>query len=259
MVAHNVFKKASEEIGPLLDPRYLTIVFCCVAAEVLIWYFNLFDDLTTRVAVSLLIAIVPLGTKPSKGFWGSKKTLIWLVVFLVLLLLFAAGDKFNWPALEINAATSVLLLPYVWIVWKLTRPHWLLLIGLALALVLVTAYWAGVLIEDGYSLGILLFPMVLALPASIVWIPIARWVLDKAKASKNCRIAGPGMQAMAMAMLFLPAISAAVALPRMFKLDEAWSAVSLAAVGVLLSAVISDPLRRFLVELGNLKSYVDGP
>ena len=60
------------------------------------------------------------------------------------------------------------------------------------------------------------------------------------------------MQALAMAILFLPVIVVAVAVPGMLDLSPAWSAVSLTIVGVLLSSVVSDPLRRFLLEWGDL-------
>ena len=60
------------------------------------------------------------------------------------------------------------------------------------------------------------------------------------------------MQALAMAILFLPVIVVAVAVPGMLDLSPAWSAVSLTIVGVLLSSVVSEPLRRFLLEWGDL-------
>ncbi len=45
----------------------------------------------------------------------------------------------------------------------------------------------------------------------------------------------------------------AVAVPGTFDLSPAWSAVSLTIVGVLLSSVVSEPLRCFLLEWGCLK------
>ena len=60
------------------------------------------------------------------------------------------------------------------------------------------------------------------------------------------------MRALAMAVLFLPVILVAMVVPGMLGLSSTWSAVSLTLVGVLLSAVIAEPLRRFLLEWGNL-------
>ena len=55
-----------------------------------------------------------------------------------------------------------------------------------------------------------------------------------------------------MATLFFPVILVAVVVRWMLELSPIWSAVSLTIVGVLLSAVVSEPLRRFLLEWGNL-------
>ena len=69
---------------------------------------------------------------------------------------------------------------------------------------------------------------------------------------QNRRVGGHGMRALAMAILFFPVILVAMAVPGMLGLSSTWSAVSLTLVGVLLSAVISEPLRLFLLEWGKL-------
>ena len=65
---------------------------------------------------------------------------------------------------------------------------------------------------------------------------------------KNRRVGGPGMRALAMVFLFFPVMLVAMAAPGTLGLSSTWSAVSLTLMGVLLSAVISEPLRRFLLE-----------
>ena len=60
------------------------------------------------------------------------------------------------------------------------------------------------------------------------------------------------MRVLAMAILFFPVILVAMVVPGMLDLSSNWTAVSLTLVGVLLSAVISEPLRRFLLEWGAL-------
>ena len=44
----------------------------------------------------------------------------------------------------------------------------------------------------------------------------------------------------------------AIIVPPMLEFSDIWSAVSLTLIGVLLSAVVSEPLRRFLLEWANL-------
>ena len=60
-----------------------------------------------------------------------------------------------------------------------------------------------------------------------------------------------------MAILFLPVILTAVFIPGMLELSQIWSTVSLAIAGILLSAVVSEPVRRFLLEWGNLSTEPD--
>ena len=66
-------------------------------------------------------------------------------------------------------------------------------------------------------------------------------------------MAGPGTQTLAMVSLFLPVILVAIFVPGMLDLSQIWSAASLTIVGVLLSAVVAQPLHRFLLEWAKLK------
>ncbi len=55
-----------------------------------------------------------------------------------------------------------------------------------------------------------------------------------------------------MTVPFFPVILVAVVIPGMMNLDAIWSVVSLTLVGVPLSTVISEPLRKFLLRSGKL-------
>lgn len=55
-----------------------------------------------------------------------------------------------------------------------------------------------------------------------------------------------------MAILFLPVIVVAVAVPEMLDLSPAWSAVSLTIIGVLLGTMVAEPLARSLLRWGVL-------
>ena len=182
----------------------------------------------------------------------SRGEQFWLAVFFGLALLLVASHEFKWHGLAGNTAVSLLTLPYAWLVWKLMRHSWLLLTGLMLALALMMVYWAAALAGDDSWFDLLLLPLPVVMLGGIIWAPVARQIWDTAGRRKDCPLSGPGMQALAMAILFLPVIVVAVAVPGMFDLSPAWSAVSLTIAGVLLSAVVSEPLRRFLLEWGEL-------
>lgn len=124
--------------------------------------------------------------------------------------------------------------------------------ALVLAIALTMIYWTAALAGDDGRLDLLLLPVPVVIFGGIIWAPLARKILEVAGRRRDCPLSGPGMQALAMATLFLPVIVVAVAVPGMLDLSAAWSAVSLAIAGVLLSSMVAEPLRRFLLRWGSL-------
>ena len=241
-----------------LSGFFFFVAACCAAVTALIWYFGLFDDLQVRILVSLVIAFIPmLDFRPPPRTWASREDLFWLSAFVVIAVLLVAGDKYDWASVALNAVVLLVAFPYGWLVWKLMRRNGLLLVGLMLALVVMMIFWTAALARDERSLDALLLPLPVVLFFGAVWTPVASWALDIAGRWKNRRVGGHGLRALAMAILFFPAILVAIAVPGMFGLSATWSAVSLTLVGVLLSAVISEPLRLFLLEWGKLMPFRD--
>ena len=232
---------------------FFFVTACCAVVTTLIWYFALFDDLQVRILMSLIIVLIPMfAFQPPPRTWESRGELLWFASFVALTVLLVAGDKFDWAGVALNSVLLLVALPYGWFVWKLMRRNWLLLTGLILALAVTMIFWTVALVRDEDSLDSLLLPLPVVLFFGIAWTPVAWRILDIAGRWKNRRVGGPGMRALAMAILFFPVILVAMAVPGMLGLSSTWSAVSLTLVGVLLSAVISEPLRRFLLEWGNL-------
>ena len=236
-----------------LSGFFFFLAACCAAVTALIWYFALFDDLQIRILVSLVIAGIPMFEfRLPPRTWASREDMLWLSSFFALAVLLMASDKFDWAGVTLISVILLVALPYGWLVWKLMRRNGLLLVGLMLALAEVMIFWTAALVRDERSLDVLLLPLPVVLFFGVAWTPVASRALDTARRWKNRRVGGPGMRALAMAILFLPVILVAIAVPGMLGLGSTWSAVSLAFVGVLLSAVISEPLRQFLLEWGNL-------
>ena len=248
-----IFTKASEFIRPRLIGTFLAIVVYCVPIYVLTWYFRVFDDLFISIFMSLLVLVMPVAEFfSSPRPWKSRTELLGFALFFALVLLLLAGDKFSWGSLRANTAIALALLPWCWLVWQLIGRNWLLLTGLMLALVVLMIYWIAALKQTDDSLELLLLPLPVVILGGLFWAPLARWIWEIAKRRKGCRIGGPGMQVLAMSILFFPTTLFAVVVPGMLGLSQIWSAVSLTIVGVLLSAVVSEPLRRFLLEWGKL-------
>ena len=88
---------------------------------------------------------------------------VYLALFFALALLLVASHEFNWHGLAGNAAISLLILPYGWLVWKLMRHNWLLLTGLMLALALMMIYWTAALAGNDSWLDLLLLPLLVVI------------------------------------------------------------------------------------------------
>ena len=246
-------RDACRELRPRLHGVILVSLIHCVPIYAFTWYFSLIDDLSARISISLLVTMLPvLELIYELRHLKSRVEQYWLALFFALALLLVASHEFKWHGWAGNTAVSLLMLPYGWLVWKLMRHGWLLLTGLILALVLMMVYWTAALAGDDSWFDLLLLPLPVVLLGEIIWAPVAWQILDIARRRKGCPLSGPGMQALAMAILFLPVIIVAVAVPGMLDLSPAWSAVFLTIVGVLLSSVVSDPLRRFLLKWGDL-------
>ena len=212
--------------------------------------------------MSLLVSAIPviaLMSPPQPRPWKLREDQLWFAVFLAAALILAAGDKYSWGIVRTYTVMAPVLLFFsVWMLWKIIGRNWLFLAAFTLALALMMIYWIAALTEEGWSFEVLVLPLLAVSLMGILWAQLALWIWNIAKRRKDCRVSGPGMQAAAMAILFLPVILTAVFIPGMLELSQAWSNVSLAIAGVLLSAVVSEPLRRFLLALGNLSPEPDG-
>ena len=167
----------------------------------------------------------------------------------------AAANKFGIVGLGIQLSLIITILPWCWFIWLLLRRNWWLLTGLVSAFAVFMIYWVVALVKFGDPWELVLLPLLMVAFGGLAWAPLATLVLNTAQRRKHRRVTGPATQAAAMITLFLPVVLVAIAVPGMLELGEIWSAVSLTIVGVLLSAVVSEPLRRFLIEWGELQPW----
>lgn len=228
----------------------------------ILWFFDLVDGVYAQLFLTALVSVLPVVTlieKPRTGRQhpGWKREFTWMALFLWLAALLAATEKFGLYGLGRQLSLIIINLPLCFFIWLFVRHNWLLLPGLLLSFLLFTVYWIAALIRLGEPWDLLLLPLLLTSFGGAAWAPFAALTLNVARRRKHHRISGPAWQITVMVILFLPVTSVAVTVPDMLQLEPIWSAVSLTMLGVLLSGVISEPLRRFLVEWGDLRSFRD--
>ena len=256
----NTIRKFFAEVGSRLPDTFTVMIAYWLPVFAFVWYSGLVDDIYARLWISALVTVMPVAalfSKPKHGLriWRWPGEDLGIALFLWLATLLAAVNRFGIVGLELQLSLIIVMLPWCWFIWLLLRRNWWLLTGLVSAFAVFMIYWVAALVKFGEPWEFLLLPLVMVTFGGLARAPLAALVLNTAQRCKRRRVSGPATQAAAMITLFLPVILVAVAVPGMLQLGETWSAVSLTIVGVLLSAVVSEPLRRFLVEWGDLRPW----
>ena len=225
-----------------------------------VWGFDHIDRLYDRIVMTLLPAVLPPlafsggvrqgseGRRPDRQYVG-------IVVFLAVMLALAVSEKFGLDAVGINVVLIMVSSPFLLAFWTMVRGKRILAIGMVPAAILLMVYWVVPAFASGLELRYLLVP----LPA--VSLVVAAWTILVWIFFKGIDIwpehptLGPLMESLAMLFLFMPLMVLAIWVPRTISSGDDWSVVPATIVGVVFGSVISEPMRRFLGNYGNLPSH----
>ena len=237
-----------------------TILGICAPIYAMTWCFDVFENIASGILITGSVTVLPIIQLLSvSGPLTKISNIGWLSAFWLITLALVIGDEYGSRFITFNALLVGLALPYGWVFWQVLRHEWILSAGFVLALAAAMIYWIAALIESKESFDLILVPLLVILVFGVFWAPITMAAFMGARICKDRNIAGPASQALAMTMLFLPVTLVAIALPGNLGLNTTWSNVSLALIGISLSGVISDPLRRMFLEWGNLKPEKSPP
>ncbi len=251
--ALDLIGKFSSAIGARWLVLTITILFICVPIYAMAWYLDVFDNIASSIAITGLVTVLPIIQLFSAPEPFTKNSYIgWLSVFSLMALALFIGDEYDSRFITFNVILVGLALPYGWVFWQILRHEWILSVGFVLALAATMIYWIAALIVNKQDFDLLLLPLPVVLFFGVLWAPIALGTLKGAQRYKDRNIAGPGLQALTMTMLAFPVTLVAIILPADLGLDEMWTNVTLALIGLFLSGVVSEPLRCMLVEWGKL-------
>lgn len=234
----------------------ITILATCIPVYAMAWFLGVFDHIAHNITITVVVTALPVTTLLSPPEPLTVRSYpVWLATFSVIALIFFIGDEFDSQLITFNLTLLILALPYGLVYVIIVRREWLVSVGLVLALIATMIYWVAALAINKEGFDLVLLPLPIILAGGVLWAPAASWTLKRARRLRNRRVSGPGMQVLAMTTLFLPVTLVAIALPTDLGLRPSWSEVSLVLIGVFLSGVISEPLRRFLIEWGKLAPY----
>ena len=233
----------------------LTVIILgiCIPVYLMAWWLDVLNNLQSTIAITVLVTMWPIATfaLPHEPLKVLSLETVYSVAF-VFMLAVGIGNRYDLQIISFSAILIIFALPWCLIVGDAVRREKLLIAGFASALIVMMLYWlAWLAINDaGFDLSLLLLPFFFIGVA--IWAHVASLILKFARQHKNDQISGPGTQVLAMTMLFVPVTLVAIALPTSLGFDSMWLNVSLALIGIFLSGVVSEPLRRMLIEWGKL-------
>ena len=253
------------KIGFRLPATLVTIIAYCVPVYLIIWPLALADDLSFRIFMTVLVTLLPVcalfsdvdtNTESARWlsprFWGWPMAAWFVVSLLYMSCLVAIGDQLGLSWLGTQASLGVLAVPWLFGLAFLVRYERLLLPGLLSAFLVALACWAVAISVYDETWELLPIPVIVMTFCWTVWAPLAIFAVKWARDRKDERVIGPLAQALAMAALFIPAIFVAGYFPPALGLSPTWIATFLLVVSFVISAVIAEPLRKFMLEWGRL-------
>ncbi len=225
----DLFGKIAHAVRERWCVLMVIILGICVPVYAVAWLFDGFSNLAANIAITSLVTAMPiihLFSPPERLTFRSHA--VWLSIVSWFALALFIGDEYHWRFLPFSVTLVLLGFPYGWFFWQIVRYEWLPYMGFTLALAAAMIYWGAALAINKEGFDLLLLPLPIILFGGILWAPVASWTLKSARRRKNRRISGPGMQALAMTMLFFPITLVAIGFPSGLGLNPMWSNVSLA-------------------------------
>ena len=183
------------------------------------------------------------GSLRNFGLWGYYA----LIIFVTLGALAILSERYGWTSLRLelgSALLSSLVLPFfLYLVYRK------LILGIALGpaiVVLLLANISLVLQDEGawWESSVVLFTvlMLVATPWSGLGLLLLQW----AEKSHGRNRLGPFTEFISVAFLFVPLMYSVWVLGESLPDSKTWQPVCVTVIGVLMSIVASDPLKRFL-------------
>ena len=231
----------------------IIVLGMCVPVYATAWWFDVINNVAANITITGIVSAMPIIHlfSPSERLTCTS-LIVWYSVFLWLASVGFVGEEYGLRFLSFSTILILAALPGIYILVETVRRERILIAGFASALIAIMVYWFAGLTSNDESYDLLLVPLPVVSIGGAIWAPVALVALQIARRHKNRRISGPGTQALAMTTLFLPVFIVALTIPTDLGLSATWSNVSLALIGLFLSGAISEPLRRMLIEWGNL-------
>ena len=227
-------------------------------AAVLVWPFDLIGSALGGAFFVALCVVVPAYSLmgPDLTTLAERFRVRWEIFGLTLLLggglLLALSERLGLLWLGGNVAILMVSAPFMLFVALLVRGNPLLIVGLGLPTAATFVAWVILTIRHEEFLALLLAPLPTVSLMAPVWGILLLLVQRIASHQRQVPRYGPLWESVLMVMTFAPFIVLGILFHKELNLSEQWLMGFTLLMGLLLSSVVSVPLRQFLLDLGNL-------
>ena len=226
---------------------------------ILIWYFDPIEDLSAKVVVTLIYAVIPF-LNFVDGFNTELKrsefnfTNFWLMILPTGTLIAVLAHRANLPFVSVNVLSILVSLPLLWTFWQLAKGDRLLLFPIIPSIIAASLYLVRPISSEGIVLDYVFLPLPIISVGSVAWALATKRLLVNARQWRWCLTWGPMFESLTMLFIVAPLIALTMLAVDALDFGDIWVAVSGVAVGVLFGGAVSTPLRQFLLSLGNLST-----
>ena len=222
-----------------------------------IWIFDPIEDHNAKVVVTLVYAVMPVlflldGFTAKPELRKPELSTVWLTALSISALLIVLFDRIGFPEAVISVASILVSIPPLWVFWMIARGRWLLLFAIVPSMIAASLYLVPPITPAGVVLDYLFVPLPVLSYACIAWALPTRWFLIRAESSRGRPIRGPAMESLSMLFLFTPLIVLTMLAVNALGFGETWVGVSGVVMALIFSSTISEPVRQFVLDLGNL-------
>ena len=222
----------------------------------LVWILEMFDDLYSKVVLTSLYAVIPVvnltsSQKDENDFRAYRWMNCIVSGFLTFGCVLLYAEKHELHALGSNVVLVASSVPFL-MFWLLIRKKPLLGLVIVPCTIFIIGYLAFMLFLSGSGLQYLFLPLPVVSVISALW-TIWTWIL--LRYTEKCRYKrtwGPLTESALMLFLFAPVIVIVILVSQAISEGDTWPTVVGVLLSVVFGSVVSVPIRRFLLDLGDL-------
>lgn len=230
------------------------------------WNFDIVKDELSKIVLTVMCASWPLlfikrkeetdspcssmrwrmsGGETAGGPWIYINLGAALMTVITVVALYSM--RYEWSALGTHSAVLWFTIPPLFVLGFIVRRQRIVGVALVPAMLVVMASWTWSLLRVRSDLDPLLLPLLVTSICGVAWGLLALVFLNYAERWRDLAIRGPLMELVSFTFLFVPLMYFTIEAVRILPNKDMWLPVTVTVIGVLLSTIVSKPLRRFLM------------